>query len=204
MNKISVFLFDIGNVLIGWDQSRLLNKVFQSTGTQDTPEVRQLFAQWNDHWDAGDMHALSAHEIASHPHLEPAIRAYCDFWPLSLDPVLDEVFDIAQEVKTAGYRLYTASNFATDNFALTLPRMPRLSLFDAIHISGTSGKCKPSLSFFQEMMEKYSFNAEDALFIDDRPVNIEGAARAGIQGHLFTSASNLRADLVAKGLLSGP
>jgi 2-haloacid dehalogenase len=195
MNQTSVLLFDIGNVLIGWNQSRLLDRVFETTSLEDTPNTRKLFAEWNDRWDAGSMRDLCEHEIAQHPDLEPAIRAYCDFWALSLDPVLEDVFDIVEDAKKAGYSLYTASNFAMDNFELTKPRMPRLALFDGLHISGERGLCKPDTAFFEDMMQRFGFKAENALFIDDRPANIAGAQKTGIQSHLFATAPALRSYL---------
>jgi FMN phosphatase YigB (HAD superfamily) len=42
--------------------------------------------------------------------------------------------------------------------------------------------------------------AGEALFIDDRPVNIEAARALGMQGVLFSTVDHLRTDLIAEGL----
>ncbi|MDD3182985.1 MAG: HAD-IA family hydrolase [Alphaproteobacteria bacterium] len=201
MSKINVLLFDIGNVLIGWDQASLLNKVFEVSGVQDTPELRALFKAWNDAWDSGSMRELSQKQIEDYPAYAAAIRAYCEYWPISLKPVIEESFDIVQEAKRAGYRLYTASNFSSDNFETTLPRLPRLALFDAVHISCTFGICKPNPLFWTDMMQRFDFCADEAFFIDDRHDNVEAATKLGIASHLFETPQKLRADLKARQIL---
>jgi hypothetical protein len=39
------------------------------------------------------------------------------------------------------------------------------------------------------------------LFVDDRKINVDGAEAAGMRGHLFTGAEDLRKRLEAEGLL---
>ena len=43
--------------------------------------------------------------------------------------------------------------------------------------------------------------AEDVLFIDDSPANVEGARRVGLAAHLFVGPAQLEATLAAAGLL---
>lgn len=202
MIRPSVALFDIGNVLIEWHQDRLLDKAFELTGITDTTETRALFRHWNDLWDAGSQNQLSQAQKTQYPALVPLIDAYHANWSLSLGAVIEESFDIADELKQRGLRLYTASNFATDTFPSARARLPRLDLFDAVHISGTTGICKPDPAFWTDMMRRFDFTADEAIFIDDRQTNIEGAASVGIATHLFTTPQKLRDALTARGLLA--
>lgn len=201
MTQTRVILFDIGKVLIGWNQQRLIDKVLEVSGVPDTAVTRTLFIGWQDAWDKGSMRELSTEQMRDYPDLAPAIRAYCDHWTLSLDPVIEESFDIAEALKRTGYRLLTASNFAADTFAASRPHMPRLDLFDALYISGHTGICKPSPDFWLDMMQRFDFKAEEALFIDDRPANTHTASELGLTTHLFETPEKLRADLQTHGIL---
>jgi putative hydrolase of the HAD superfamily len=68
-------------------------------------------------------------------------------------------------------------------------------LFDAILISAEVHLTKPNPAFFRMMLEKMHAAAGDCVFIDDNPVNLEGAKNAGIPGILFRSAAELQAEL---------
>ena len=52
------------------------------------------------------------------------------------------------------------------------------------------------------MLDTYGLESEDILFVDDHEPNIVAARTLGIAVHHFRRADGLRADLVAKGLLS--
>lgn len=201
MARFNVGLFDIGDVLIRWHQDRLLDKAFELTGAEDTAETRALFKHWNDIWDAGHQKNLSEKQKKEYPALTPVIDAYFANWGLSLGEVIEGTFDIVAALKQRGFRLYTASNWGTDTFEFARPCMPRLALFDAVHISGTNGICKPDPAFWTDMMRRFEFRAEEALFVDDRQKNIDGAASVGLTTHLFSTPENLRTDLVERGLL---
>ena len=47
------------------------------------------------------------------------------------------------------------------------------------------------------MLDDLGVSAAEAVFIDDREVNVRGAQALGITGHLFTGVTALRAFLVS-------
>jgi HAD superfamily hydrolase (TIGR01509 family) len=59
---------------------------------------------------------------------------------------------------------------------------------------------KPDPRVFAACLRELGVAAEDALFIDDKAENAEGARRAGLHAHHFTGAANLRAVLQQHGL----
>jgi len=195
MTQKNVLLCDIGKVLIGWDQDRLLDKVFSVTNTPGSPEIRTLFKAWNDCWDHGNMRTLARQQIQSYPQYEPLICAYRDYWEVSLDPVIEGTVDVLRAAKTSGYKLYAASNFSTDTFEIARPHLTMLDLFDGIQISGQINICKPKAAFFENMMHDFSFTASEALFIDDKIENIEGAQKLGITAIHFKNPTQLKADI---------
>jgi putative hydrolase of the HAD superfamily len=50
---------------------------------------------------------------------------------------------------------------------------------------------KPSPEIYEHCLRGLGVAAQDALFLDDRPSNVQGAEAVGMHSILFTSASNL-------------
>jgi putative hydrolase of the HAD superfamily len=59
---------------------------------------------------------------------------------------------------------------------------------------------KPDRAIYEHLLEKLGMPAEDTLFLDDKPVNIEAAHAVGMKGIVFSTVEKLRADLIAAGL----
>lgn len=54
-------------------------------------------------------------------------------------------------------------------------------LFDALVISTQVGALKPDPRMYAAILEALQARAEDCLFVDDKPCNLEGAVRAGMR-----------------------
>lgn len=59
---------------------------------------------------------------------------------------------------------------------------------------------KPDPAIYRYALEKLGTRAEETLFIDDRQVNVDAAAALGMKALVFTTAGQLRADLIAQAL----
>lgn len=59
---------------------------------------------------------------------------------------------------------------------------------------------KPEPAIYKYVLEKLGTRAEETLFLDDKLENIEAARALGMKGLVFTTAEQLRADLIAAGL----
>lgn len=201
MSEFSVVLFDLGNVLIEWDQDRLLRRIFADTGTTDTPELRQLFKGWNDEWDACSMGDGCKIQQELYPQYKEVIQAYNEQWTVSLGFAIEGTVSVMRHLKSCGYRIYAASNFASDKFEIARERMPFLDEFDGVQISGTLGIKKPDVRFFEQMVERFSFCPSEALYIDDLSANILAACELGIVGIQFQDPVQLKEEIQALGIL---
>lgn len=68
-------------------------------------------------------------------------------------------------------------------------------LFDVIMVSAEEHMAKPDPAFFRLLLDKMQIEAADAVFLDDNPVNLEGAKNAGISAILFTTAPEAAREL---------
>ena len=59
---------------------------------------------------------------------------------------------------------------------------------------------KPEADIYQTLLDKFGLKAEECVFIDDRPVNCEGAQKAGIHTICFKSFKQAAAELEALGV----
>ena len=73
--------------------------------------------------------------------------------------------------------------------------------FRDIVVSGEEKLLKPDPAIYWLALDRFRLRPADALFIDDRQINVAGAEAIGMRAHLFTDAEGLRERLRSEGLL---
>ena len=68
-------------------------------------------------------------------------------------------------------------------------------------ISGVEQLAKPDPAIYALAERRFGLPGSAMLFVDDNEHNIAAARACGWQGHHFTNAAGLEADLVSRGLL---
>jgi putative hydrolase of the HAD superfamily len=106
-----------------------------------------------------------------------------------------DTLDILAELHRRGTSLSLLSN-APHELADMLTGHPVLEPFDHLLFSARLGVMKPDPAVFAAALQTMSRPPDEVLFIDDRPVNVEGARAAGLHALLFTSADELRTALL--------
>jgi 2-haloacid dehalogenase len=199
-------VFDLGNVLITWDPLPAIAKgVGGEQATRFMADGAFDFMAWNHQQDAGrSWEEAEAEAVRSHPHWEPAIRAYRENFPDSMTGVIEDTLQILRDLHAAGIRLYALTNWSKELFPVALNRFDFLDLFEDIIVSGQEGVGKPDPEIFEILQERIGHSLGDCIFIDDSPPNIEAAREAGLDAILFTDAGHLREDLAVRGLPLSP
>lgn len=111
-------------------------------------------------------------------------------WLDGMRELLDELEGVVQRIVASNYPVWI------DDLADGM----LLGRFERVLASHHLGARKPEPSFFARFLEQIAVGAEDVLFVDDRPVNVEGAREAGLRAHRFVDAADLRARLAAEGV----
>ncbi len=118
----------------------------------------------------------------------PAFAA--GFW--SSDRVDEDLLDFIQFLHTR-YKTGLLSNAFGDTRPSVSVRFPRLlEVFDVSLFSAEEGLAKPDPRFYQLMLERLGVKAEESIFVDDFPENIEGARALGIKGVHFKNPQQVR------------
>ena len=101
------------------------------------------------------------------------------------------VMNFIRECKNLGYRLIVASNASKGSFEWRNSRFGLMNVFDGRIISSDIGFRKPSIDFFQYMIDVVGFKPEEILFIDDSDRNIEAAGGLGIMALKYENEKSL-------------
>jgi 2-haloacid dehalogenase len=206
MAEIRVFLFDLGGVLTRWEGEPFVRQVlhqYVADAQEHEEEFFRLFWECNNESDKNTLAQATELYAARYPFYANVFWTCCERYAEIPRSVIQGTVDILSQIKASGYKAYAASNWSTDTFALTRNvYMPYLPLFDGMQISGEIGLIKPDPAFFERMMRVFDFKAEEAIFIDDRAVNVDAACVLGIDGIHFESPEQLRRELEVRRIRS--
>ncbi|MEO6188311.1 MAG: HAD family phosphatase [Ginsengibacter sp.] len=194
---ISTIIFDLGGVLIDWNPRYVYSQVFDSEERIDWFFENICTADWNEKQDAGrSLQEATEELLLKHPEYEKEIRAYYGRWEEMLGGPIEETVKILRELAETGkYKLYALTNWSAETFPVALERFEFLQLFEGIVMSGEEKTRKPFADIYQTLLERFSVEPDEAIFIDDSLRNVKGAEAVGIKGVHFQSPGQLRNEL---------
>lgn len=97
------------------------------------------------------------------------------------------VVSYANQLRQKGYQTACLSN-GTHEWTLAVMNNHGLAhLFDEVVLSGDLGIVKPSPQIYNHALEKLHVAASEAIFVDDRKVNVDAAEACGIRSLVFSN-----------------
>jgi 2-haloacid dehalogenase len=197
---VDAVVFDLGQVLVRWDPFGPF------VGRMDRDDVDAFFADvdfpsFNHHQDAGRPWSQARAEVlARFPQHVAALDLYVDHFADALPGPVPGSEDLVRDLLDAGVRTLGLTNWSSETFHLAEPAAPAIGLLEDVLVSGSVGIAKPDVRIFEMLVDRFDLTPETTLFTDDSPPNIDAAARLGLQTVTFTSAQDLRRELVARGV----
>jgi epoxide hydrolase-like predicted phosphatase len=136
-------------------------------------------------------HWRAIHEIL---HIPPEARGefISQFW--AADGLNRELVEALPALRER-YCLGLLSNANDDLRQMLLERWQIASLFDDMIISAEVGLLKPDRRIYELAIHRLGVEPDEALFIDDLPVNIEGAQIAGLKAIQYLDNQQVMEDL---------
>lgn len=92
------------------------------------------------------------------------------------------------------YKVGMLSNVGRGVMTTLFSEAELAELFDAVVLSSDIGLTKPDPSVYEVAAERLGCDPEQCVMIDDLPVNVDGAERAGMQGIVYSSVSQLKTE----------
>jgi 2-haloacid dehalogenase len=201
-----VVVFDLGGVLFDWNPEYLYGRLIPD------PAERQRFLteicprDWHQLQDAGHdpVRATAALQAKFPAHAE-LIGAWYGRFDEMLAPPYPEMVALVGRLQAAGIGLHLLSNapgFMTEWLASGRLRAahPFLTAFGAIVVSGSVGCSKPDRAIYDLTATQGGFAPEEAVFLDDTLLNVEGARAAGWQAIHHREPGDTTAALRSMGL----
>jgi 2-haloacid dehalogenase len=202
--KPTAVIFDVGNVLYGWDPDAfLVRQIADDEARLKFIEDTNLW-EWHDALDGGRPFDEAARELSEiYPAYADLISAWGSRFGETISGAIEPVHAIVDELEGAGVPLFAITNFSADFWApFVEAERAFFSRFRDIVVSGEVKLLKPDPAIYYLALDRFGLQPSQALFVDDRKINVDGAEAIGLRSHLFTDAEGLRERLVAEGLLA--
>lgn len=200
--KIDTVVFDIGNVLVDFDQRYLYRKIFSDEAEMEDFIATVATWDWHLEQDRGRTTADGTELLVSrHPDRRAEIEAYYDRWDEMFGGPIDGTVDILHELDAQGVALYALTNWSAELFGRAKETFPYLNIFREIVVSGEVKLLKPDPEIYNILIDQTGLDPETTVFIDDSEPNIETANRLGFTAVHFTDPDALREELSALGLV---
>jgi 2-haloacid dehalogenase len=194
---INTFIFDLGAVLIDWNQRHLYRKIFKTEEEMEWFLANVCTSEWNEEQDAGRPFAEAVKiQQKLFPKFEKEIEAFWKRWPEMMAGPIEGTVKIFEELKKSNrYKFYALTNWSAETFPVALERFEFFKWFDGLVVSGEEKTRKPFPEFYNRLLNRYDVNPAEALFIDDSLRNIEAGKQLGLNTIHFLSSNQLKEDL---------
>ena len=192
-HMIKAGIFDIGGVLIDWNNEWLFQDVDQTLHISSN--LRAKF--WHS-----PMKLLEIGEITESEFWQRLIEDTKASGELPEESLLlrkfekefhinQQVVRIARELKSKDFQVAVLSNTISPHSKF-MRSTHLFDLFKPVVLSNEVGVAKPNADIYQLVLKKLKLSPEEVFFVDDRPENVEGANRVGIHGILYKDPQTLR------------
>jgi putative hydrolase of the HAD superfamily len=199
---LKAVIFDYGLVLTGPQDPQALRALIRITGL-DPDTFHRLY--WADRhmYDEGGLTGIAYWEkILSETGLPPNPGTISELIDLDASMWMTENAGMLRWhglLKAAGLKTAILSNMG-DEVAERIEReLAWINRFDVRVWSYQLLMVKPDPRIYTRTLDLLGIEPGDALFLDDRLVNIEAARALGMQGLVFSTMEQLRSDLLACG-----
>lgn len=194
MKKIMIrnIVFDLGNVLVDFNPSRIVNAVFI-----DQKEQRLMLSEifFSKGWKLVDKGLISIEEhqqdlISRFPQYAEEIDWILKNWHKDL-PRIPGMKSLVQMLSKMEFGLYILSNAGYRYFEYALSKNKLFKYFNGFTISAELKLLKPQSEIYDQFCEIHNLKPEECLFIDDQLQNVQAAINAGWQAYQFKGTLDL-------------
>lgn len=195
-------MFDVGRVLVQWDLRCLFAKLIDDPAELDWFVANVVSEAWHHQHDEGrPLAEMLPERIARFPRYERHIRAYASRFNETIPGPVPGTHELVRRLHACGVPLFGLTNFGDEFWAMFRPTEPLFDLFTDVVVSGTEKCAKPDPAIYAIAEGRFGHPPAELLFIDDKPENIAAAELRGWQGHVFSGAERLEAELAERGML---
>jgi HAD superfamily hydrolase (TIGR01509 family) len=201
--SIHAVIFDMGGVAFHYDPERRLDGFAEHTGEAPRDIRKRLIdSGYSQSCDSGRVKGETAYRegirLLGH---RMTMERFRDLWVSAFSPN-DAVIELARAVKPRAAVALLTNNSALVREGLERHHAHAIGVFRPQLFSSDLGIMKPDPRIFEAMLNLLGVEPAQALFIDDAPRHVAGAASIGLAVHHFHSARALESELRTLELLA--
>jgi putative hydrolase of the HAD superfamily len=201
-SKINAVILDYGEVLCYPPTVQEMGRLATPFNMEPVP-FRKLWDKNRLLYDRGDLTPEAYWSmLAKDAGRQPTSEQFAQLleWDLEMwahdNPVMVEWL---RQMRSAGVKTGLLSNMPHDMIRYIRQKFEWLNLFDHQTFSAEVNLVKPEAAIYEHSLRGVGANASEALFIDDKEQNVQGARAVGIHALRFQSVAQLRKDLEVLG-----
>ncbi|MFZ3216296.1 MAG: HAD family phosphatase [Candidatus Acidiferrales bacterium] len=173
--------------IFGMDAATFFAIYLQNRGAYDRGDV-----QAGEYWEG---FAAQAGVKIDAQAIERARLLDLELWSRMNEAMVEWI----ERIHAAGFKTAVLSNMPADMAAHMRRTCAWIGHFDEHIFSGEVRRIKPEPAIYRHCLEALGVQAAEAVFIDDRDVNVAEARAAGMRAIRFQSVAQLRGELEALG-----
>ncbi|MFI3171582.1 MAG: HAD family phosphatase [Eubacteriales bacterium] len=188
MNKITTVIFDIGNVLAGFNwKSHIESKGFSEDINDQLGDIMFKSPLWRER-DRGHKSEIEYKQmfIDEAPELEYEINKVFE-GIINLVEIYPFATEWVKSVKAQGKKVYVLSNYNKISFENDIHKFDFLNYIDGKLISYEVNHVKPEKEIYEILLKKYNIVPNETVFLDDSKENVDAASKLGIHAIHVTS-----------------
>lgn len=195
-DPIQAVVWDVGRVLYQWDMRLLFAKLIDDRQELDWFMANVVTEEWHFEHDAGRALAdMVPERQALFPKYAPLIAAYAQRFNETIPGPVPGSHELVERLAARGVPQYALTNFGAELWDGFRPTAPIFDHMEQIVVSGREKCAKPYPAIYAALEARVPQPPQALFFIDDRADNIAAAQARGWQGHVFTNAERLEAEL---------
>ena len=178
-------IFDLGNVIINYNQEQIINNF-----TKKEEEIKYIYDEifHAPEWELMDLGNITNNQVIEVINKRNEFKyqkltdVFLHEW-YKKQEINRDIVEIAKKLKRNGYKLFVLSNMANLTYEY-FKNDEFFCLCTGIVISAHEHVKKPDEKVYRLLLERYNLNAEECLFIDDDDSgkNYKTANKIGIKG----------------------
>lgn len=205
IRAIEAVVFDVGNVLYGWDIRALYAPLIADPGRLDWFCSHVVTPEWHFQHDLGRPFAeTSAELIARFPAEAELIRLFGPRFNETVTGPVSGMAALVDRLSARGVPIFGITNFSGEFWPAFRATAPEFDHFRDIIVSGDERLAKPDPAIYRLALARFGLAPDTAIFVDDRADNVAAAQASGFVAHQFQDAQTLARLLAGYGLLDVP
>ncbi len=189
-------VFDVCDVLLEFDSLNFVYEIFADK--QRAAAVRAAIIEF-DLWNKFDVGPESETVILeefmeTYPHIAQDIKLAVEEAP-KYELRCAYAIPWIKELKAQGFKVFIISNYCQLMLKARPDTIDFLKELDGGFFSCNVHMIKPHADIFAKLCADYILKAEECVFVDDRPANVEAAKQCGFEGLVFKNYASAHAQL---------